>query len=120
MDLQIRRLKGRDVFTFLRILKKLNKDNSLRNLLKEINEKIVNDEMNKFELYGTEIICILVENLDAVENDVYEFLGDIVGMKAEDFSNLDLVDLVQIIKNIIEKNDIKAFFDAVSKLIELN
>ena len=76
------------------------------------------EEQDKVELYGTEILCFLIENLDEIEGDIYEFLADIAGMTPEAFSNLDLGDLVEIIRKIGQENNLSAFFAAVSKLTD--
>ena len=39
MNLEIRKLKARDIFKFSKILKKLNDKNSLQNIIKTANEK---------------------------------------------------------------------------------
>lgn len=117
MNSEIRKLKARDIFKFSKILKKLNNKNSLQNIIKTANEKNL-EEQDKVELYGTEILCFLIENLDEIEEDVYEFLADIAGMTPEAFSNLDLGDLVEIIRKIGQENNLSAFFAAVSKLID--
>ena len=115
MNLEIRKLKARDIFKFSKILKKLNNKNSLQNIIKNA---INLEEQDKVELYGTEILCFLIENLDEIEEDVYEFLADIAGMTPEAFSNLDLGDLVEIIRKIGQENNLSAFFAAVSKLTD--
>ncbi len=115
MNLEIRKLKARDIFKFSKILKKLNNKNSLQNIIK--NGKNL-EEQDKVELYGTEILCFLIENLDEIEGDIYEFLADIAGMTPEAFSNLDLGDLVEIIRKIGQENNLSAFFAAVSKLTD--
>ena len=117
MNSEIRKLKARDLFKFSKILKKLNNKNSLQNIIKTANEKNL-EEQDKVELYGTEILCFLIENLDEIEEDVYEFLADIAGMTPEGFSNLDLGDLVEIIRKIGQENNLSAFFAAVSKLTD--
>ena len=38
MNLEIRKLKARDIFKFSKILKKLNDKNSLQNIIKTANE----------------------------------------------------------------------------------
>ena len=119
MNSEIRKLKARDIFKFSKILKKLNNKNSLQNIIKTANEKNL-EEQDKVELYGTEILCFLIENLDEIEEDVYEFLADIAGMTPEAFSNLDLGDLVEIIRKIGQENNLSAFFAAVSKLTDSN
>ncbi len=117
MNLKIRKLKARDIFKFSKILKKLNDKNSLQNIIKTANEKNL-EEKDRVELYGTEIVCLLIENLDEVEEDIYEFLADLVGMTPEAFSNLDLSDLIEIIRKIAQENNLSAFFAAVSKLTD--
>lgn len=111
MNYQIRKLKTKDVFSFVRILKKLKAKDEMPKL------NISQDkDTNYLEVYGTKLIYFLIDNLDSIENDVYEFVGDIVGMTPEAFSNLDLTEIVNILDAIVKNNNISAFSNAVSKL----
>ncbi len=110
--MEIRRLKTKDVFKFRKILKKINENDILTDLLKKAVE-----ETETEETIGVEIIGFIIDNLDVAEQEILEFLGDICGLSSDEFLNLDLIDVQKIAKEIAEKNNLTAFLKAVGKLM---
>lgn len=99
-----RGLKTKDIFKASKILRKIELDFS----------KIKVEGLSQ-EQAGMNLIKTVFENLDKAENEVNEFLGDLVGLTAEEFSNLNLEDSMEIIKEFKNLKGLDIFFKQVVK-----
>ena len=65
-----------------------------------------------------EIASLLVSNLANCKNDIYLLLSQLSGMTTKDIANLPMVTFVEMIIDVIRKEEFKDFFQAVSKLFK--
>jgi len=93
----MRELKGKDIFKMSKIMKKMNL-------------KIDATEGKTQKQAGAELILSAFENLHLAENEVNEFLADMVGMKAEEFAELPLEKTLEIIKEFKQIPGLAGFF----------
>lgn len=105
----IRDLKTSDIFKMSKILKKMG-------LKKEID---VNDEKTKKEKtqkqVGAELVVSIFENLHLAETEVNEFLAELTGYSAEEFSELSIVKTIEIIKEFKSISGLASFLDTASQ-----
>lgn len=101
---KMRSFRAGDIFYFSKIFGKLK----LR--LDFISKDLSNDEM------GTLLIQKLIESLHLAEKEVMDFLGDLVGMSADDLANLPLMELINIITLFKDQKDIGDFLRSAAKL----
>ena len=73
----MRDLKTSDIYKMSKILKKMN-------LKLEVNEKTSQTQM------GAEMIQRIAENIHLAEKEVNEFISELIGITAEEFSNLSI------------------------------
>lgn len=59
---------------------------------------------------------VLLKNIGACEKDIYSFLADLSGMKADEIPELDLAVFAGMIHELVTKEEFRDFFTAVSKL----
>ena len=64
------------------------------------------------------ILGTVLENLPKVENDVYNFAGNVAGMKAKDVAKMDIGEFMDLVISIVQKDEFKDFFKRASKLIK--
>ena len=127
MQYEMRSLQASDIFSVVKILNGIG--------LKNIKEAINIEEINKIRQGMTEdnasaitsqvgvnvvmsIATVILENLPKVENDLYTFVGSVIGVKAKDVAKMDMGDFMDVLISIIQKEEFKDFFKRASKLIK--
>lgn len=127
MEYEMRKLQATDIFSVVKILNGIG--------LKNVREAIDFEEINKIRKDMTDdnkdtiisqvgikvvmsIATVILENLPKVENDLYEFIGSIIGIKAKEVAKMDMVEFMDVLVTIIQKEEFKDFFKRASKLIK--
>ena len=127
MEYEMRNLQATDIFSIVKILNGIG--------LKNIKEAINIEEINKIRQGMTEdnasaitsqvgvnvvmsIATVILENLPKVENDLYTFVGSVIGVKAKDVAKMDMGEFMDLLITIIQKEEFKDFFKRASKLIK--
>ena len=127
MEYEMRNLQATDIFSIVKILNGIG--------LKNIKEYIDFEEINKIRKCMTEenadvitsqvglnvvmsLATIILENLPKIENDLYKFVGSVIGIKTKDVAKMDIGDFMDVLIAIIQKEEFKDFFKRASKLIK--
>ena len=127
MEYTMRNLQATDIFSVVKILNGIG--------LKNVKEAIDFDEINKIRKGMTEenadvissqvglnvvmsLATVIIENLPKVENDLYNFIGSVIGIKTKDVAKMDMGEFMDILITIIQKEEFKDFFKRASKLIK--
>ena len=125
--MELRKLQATDIFSMVRIINgigfKTIKDsinveeiNELRKGMTEENSDTVASQVGMNVVMS--ILGTVIENLPKVENDIYEFAGNVAGMKAKDVAKMDAGDFIELLISIFTKEEFKDFFSRASKLIK--
>ena len=139
MKYEMRSLQASDIFSVVKILNGIGLNNVKEAInIEEINEirKTMtednseddsenNSEDNSEKVYsqvGVKVVMsiatVILENLPKVENDLYTFIGSVIGVKAKDVAKMDMGDFMDVLISIIQKEEFKDFFSRASKLIK--
>ena len=131
MEYNMRNLQATDIFSVVKILNGIG--------LKNIKESIDFEEINKIRKGMTEdnaednsekvysqvgvkvvmsIATVILENLPKIENDLYTFVGSVIGIKTKDVAKMDIGEFMDVLITIIRKEEFKDFFKRASKLIK--
>ena len=127
MEYTMRNLQATDIFSVVKILNGIG--------LKNVKEAIDFEEINKIRKGMTEenadvissqvglnvvmsLATVIIENLPKVENDLYNFIGSVIDVKAKDVAKMDMGDFMEVLVTIIQKEEFKDFFKRASKLIK--
>lgn len=127
MKYEMRSLQATDIFSVVKILNGIG--------LKNIKEAINIEEINNIRKGMTEdnvdvissqvgvkvvmsIATVILENLPKVENDLYTFVGSVIGVKAKDVAKMDMGEFMDVLITIIQKEEFKDFFKRASQLIK--
>ena len=127
MEYEMRNLQASDIFSVVKILngiglknvkEAINFDeiNSLRKGLTEDNADVISSQVGVNVVMS--IVMVILENLPKVENDVYNFAGNVAGMKAKDVAKMDIGEFMDLLTAIFTKEEFKDFFSRASKLIK--
>ncbi|TYU88926.1 hypothetical protein FZX01_05285 [Listeria monocytogenes] len=145
MTLEMRELKGDDLFTLLAIVGKLDiKDDFVEMFSKnvEANEKIIPmDHQDKkltkaqqekavqaaskaekeAKIRGMEMAAAMLQktliNLKMIKLDINELLADLTNTSAEEISNLGLKDYTTLLVNFFKKPELADFFSSIASLL---
>ena len=130
--MELRNLQASDIFLIVKILNKIGYEKIRKEInvdeIMSVREKLstTDDEKKKRSLiaeYGVKavmsVLDILLENLPLIEQDLYNFVGSVAGMKAKDVAKMDINKSVDLLIEIINKEEFKDFFKRASKLINL-
>ena len=131
MKYEMRSLQASDIFSVVQILNGIGLNNVKEAInIEEINEirKTMtedNSEDNSEKVYsqvGVKVVMsiatVILENLPKVENDLYTFVGSVIGVKAKDVAKMDMGEFMDLLIAIIQKEEFKDFFKRASKLIK--
>ena len=127
MKYEMRNLQASDIFSVVKILNGIGLNN--------VKEAINIEEINKIRQGMTEdnasaitsqvgvnvvmsVATVILENLPKVENDLYTFVGSVIGVKAKDVAKMDMGEFMDLLIAIIQKEEFKDFFKRASKLIK--
>ena len=139
MKYEMRNLQASDIFSVVKILNGIGLNNvkeainieELNNIRKRMTEDNSEDdsennsEDNSEKVYsqvGVKVVMsvatVILENLPKVENDLYTFVGSVIGVKAKDVAKMDMGEFMDVLITIIQKEEFKDFFKRASKLIK--
>ena len=127
MEYTMRNLQATDIFSVVKILNGIG--------LKNVKEAINFEEINKIRKGMTEenadvissqvglnvvmsLATVIIENLPKVENDLYNFIGSVIDVKAKDVAKMDMGEFMDVLITLIQKEEFKDFFKRASKLIK--
>ena len=127
MEYEMRNLQASDIFSVVKILNgiglnnvkeaiNLDEINNLRKGMTEDNADAVTSQVGVNVVMS--IATVILENLPKVENDLYTFVGSVIGVKAKDVAKMDMGDFMDVLITIIQKEEFKDFFKRASKLIK--
>lgn len=101
----MRKLLAKDIAPFTRILSKMDIKQSLTS--------IWSGGKNGTEI-GAEMIGVIIENYHKVDTEFIDFLAGLEGKTAEEISNLELPDFIELVKELFGENNLP-FFKSAAK-----
>ena len=135
IDLELRELKSSDIFPMVQILNKIGfkelktilTPDKVKDMMKSFKEVQGEEESEKTEdgvdnstILGfnlmIEVVGIVMNNLPSCEQDLYRFMSGVSGLSVKEIADLPMSDFAEMVIAIVQKQEFKDFFKAVSKL----
>ena len=127
MEYEMRNLQASDIFSVVKILNGIGLNNvkeaidfeeinNIRKGMTEGNADVITSQVGLKVVMS--IATVILENLPKVENDLYTFVGSVIGVKAKDVAKMDMGEFMDVLITIIQKEEFKDFFKRASKLIK--
>ena len=127
MEYEMRNLQATDIFSVVKILNGIGLNNvkeaidfeeinNIRKGMTEGNADVITSQVGLKDVMS--IATVILENLPKVENDLYTFVGSVIGVKAKDVAKMDMGEFMDVLITIIQKEEFKDFFKRASKLIK--
>ena len=127
MEYEMRKLQATDIFSVVKILNGIG----LNNVKEAINIEEINKDRKGMTEDNADVITsqvglnvvmsiatVILENLPEVEDDLFNFVGSVIGVKAKDVAKMDMGEFMDVLIAIIQKDEFKDFFKRASKLIK--
>lgn len=107
----MRKLIGKDAFTVARIIKKSNLKKELENVSIEASQE------TDYKKIGVKVFMIVIEGCanEGVEHEVFKFLNDV--LEVQNTSEMDIFELIELVKAYAKENDLKRFLALVGSTI---
>lgn len=117
----LRKLCADDMFIMFRIISKIGiKDLRKCMAAADVKAAITGKDVNAVGIaVAFEIAAVLMEHLPDCKKEIYSFLESLSGMKEKELAALDMATFVQMIIDVIRKEEFRDFFTAVSKSFKL-
>lgn len=124
---EFRQLKGKDVFLMLPVLKKIGISNIKKCFSGDIVKGIV--ATNKGKEYDKQVEAatlgamlefgqVLIEGLDACENEIYNLLEKTSNLSRKEIEELDFIELPAMIIDFVKKDEFKDFLKVAQSYIK--
>ena len=105
------RLSVVHIFSFIKILKQARIVNYVGSLINDFSREDVGNE----ERIGAAVN--LVFTLVEAETEIYDLFGKLLGVSGDEFKNFPPETLIDVTENIVNAPDLKAFFNALKRLL---
>ena len=122
---ELRQLQASDVFIMARILHSIGIDEFKHVFNADFVNAAVQNSEGEAEITVAvgldiffEIAGIVMGNMEKCEKDVYSFLGSLSGMESKDIESLPMDTFVEMIIDVVQKDEFKDFMKVVSKLFK--
>ena len=122
---ELRQLQASDVFIMARILHSIGIDEFKYVFNADFVNAAVQNSEGEAEITVAvgldiffEIAGIVMGNMEKCEKDVYSFLGSLSGMESKDIESLPMDTFVEMIIDVVQKDEFKDFMKVVSKLFK--
>ena len=127
MEYEIRTLQATDIFSVVKILNGIGLNNvkevidfeeinNIRKGMTKGNADVITSQVGIKVVMS--LVTVIIENLPKVETDLYNFVGNVIGMKPKDVAKMDMGEFMDVLIAIIQKDEFKDFFKRASKLIK--
>lgn len=116
--LKMRALKAKDLFIMTSILSKINFKNIQECITPDIIKSFQKKNSNAGVQLGISVASILLSSINLVEKDLYKFLAQLTDLTTEDIENISIAEFIQLIVDVIKKEEFSDFFKVVSKSLK--
>lgn len=119
MEFNLRKLNAKDLFPLSTILSKIGVKQ-----FKSVFQSIAVDAKNGVEKDTLDlglifdIAGIILENLEKCEDNIFKFLSSVSGMKLKEVEELSPTDFMELIVEVVKKEEFKDFFKAASRFVK--
>lgn len=119
MEFNLRKLNTADVFKMIRIISKCGVSEFKKCFLLANAAKSKSSSLEDIELAAMiEIVGVVADNLPKCEKEIYSFLSGVSGIGEKEIENLEPSETVNMIYEIVHKDEFSDFFTAVSRFFD--
>jgi len=114
----MRGLQFSDLFTFTKIVRKMNIKEDIKGLMTDVTGKSDEEKAKAKERIQIDGIMLFVEHIGDAEQEVYKLLSDISGKTTKEIASSNIKDIMGIIEAIFNDPQFEDFFGQALKLMK--
>ena len=103
-------LKGKCFFPLLKLIKKVDIKQELRNLTVDVTGKTVEEKKAITNANGLELVFIIVEKIADAEVETWEFMTQYLEKPIDEVKEMDIFDIAEIIAELIKDKRFQTVF----------
>ena len=118
MQIKMRNLQFQDVFTMSKIIKKTGIKNEVKDIFIDTENRTGKHNNEITQEQGLQLSLLLFENLHYAEDEIFEFLTDLSGIKSEKLKKLSIGETIELFKAFGKLEGLENFFASAAKLMK--
>lgn len=110
-----RNLKTSDLFSFTRIIKKMNMKKELKEIAKDVTGKTEKEKKQALLGLRADLMLLFVENIGNAEQEIYRFLGSLSDKEAQEIADQSPKDTFAMLGEIMDDESFGNFLSTALK-----
>ncbi|MCH3962692.1 MAG: hypothetical protein LKE46_00220 [Clostridium sp.] len=110
-----RGLKTKDLFSFTRIIKKMNIKPELKKLVKDVTGKTEEEKKAMQRDLKVDIMFTFIESIGNADQEIYKFLGDLADKKPKEIEDQPPQDTMQMVEELFNEDGFGDFLSSAVK-----
>lgn len=125
----LRSLNANDLFAMMRIINKIGINEVKKMFSSAELKKLLADTMkdgkvddNAANAVGMQVMielaCLVTSHIPDCQNEIYDFMASLTGMKVKEIASLDMIVFVELVMDVFKKPEFKDFFQRLVGLLK--
>lgn len=110
-----RGLKTKDLFSIIRIIKKMNMKGEIKKLVTDITGKTEKEKKVAMQGLKADLMMLFIENITNAEQEIYKFLGSLSDKTPQEIEDQELEDTLEMIEELFKQEKFKDFLSSAVK-----
>ncbi|OAA90706.1 hypothetical protein [Clostridium coskatii] len=110
-----RNLKTSDLFSFTRIIKKMNMKKELKEIAKDVTGKTEKEKKQALLGLRADLMLLFIENIGNAEQEIYRFLGNLSDKEAQEIADQPPKDTFAMLNEIMDDESFGDFLSTALK-----
>lgn len=113
-------LKGKCFFPLIRLINKLELKDELQKLVVDVTGKTEEEKKAALNEKGFEFTFLMLSRVEKAETEIKEFISIYMEKSINEVLEMDMLDIVQILKNLFMDPKFQTFFQQAMKQMNMN
>lgn len=114
----MRSLQFSDLFTFTKIVKKMNIREDIKALVTDVTGKSDEEKKKALGNIQVDLMMLFIEHISDAEKEVYKFLSDVTGKTPNEVAKMNIKEVMEIISAIFNDPQFEDFFEQAVNLVK--
>lgn len=110
-----RNLKTKDLFSFTRIIKKMNMKSEIKELVQDVTGKTDEEKKAAEQELKIDLILMFVENIGNAEQEIYKLLADLSDKKPQEIEEQSPKDTFEMVNELFNEEGFGDFLSLAVK-----
>ncbi len=110
-----RGLRTKDLFSIIRIIKKMNMKGEIKKLVTDITGKTEKEKKVAMQGLKADLMMLFIENIANAEQEIYKFLGDLASKTSQEIENQSPKDTIKMLEELLSTENFGDFLSTALK-----